>query len=178
MSLASILKRLEAIEAKLNLDRKTGNWVRNLSGALVWDSWDMDAPPEHDPTPGILDQLQRIRERLQAQPGWTEPSEAEKAAAGRLFEDARRSRAGGGEVVGRDNRPAAGERELISAPLCLDYNNGSPNHRCTIAKTSTATITASSLQSKSRFCRRWLSIIFPMTTLTILTAIPESIRRP
>jgi hypothetical protein len=95
MSLASILKRLEAIEAKLNLDRKTGNWVRNLSGALVWDSWDMDAPPEHDPTPGILDQLQRIRERLQAQPGWTEPSEAEKAAAGRLFEDAlERIRAG------------------------------------------------------------------------------------
>jgi hypothetical protein len=88
MSLAAILKRLDAIEAKLNLDRKTGNWVRNLSGALVWDAWDMDAPPGHDPTPGILDQLHRIRERLQAEPGWKEPTEAQKADARSGIEEA------------------------------------------------------------------------------------------
>jgi hypothetical protein len=41
----------------------------------------MDAPPEHDPTPGILEQLQRIRERMQAQEGWKEPTEGEKAEA-------------------------------------------------------------------------------------------------
>jgi hypothetical protein len=54
----------------------------------VWDPWGMDAEPEHDPTPGIFEQLQRTRERLQAQPGWKEPTEAEKARAGRPFEDA------------------------------------------------------------------------------------------
>jgi hypothetical protein len=88
MSLAAILKRLDAIEAKLNINRSVGNWVRSLSGALVWDSWDMDAVPDYDPGPRILDQLQRIRERFQAQPGWKEPTEAEKAQAGRPFEDA------------------------------------------------------------------------------------------
>jgi hypothetical protein len=87
-TLSAILKRLDAIEAKLNMDRSVGNWVRNLSGALVWDSWDMDKPPEHDPGPRILDQLQRIRERLQAEPGWTEPTEAEKAEGRRAFDDA------------------------------------------------------------------------------------------
>jgi hypothetical protein len=81
MSLAAILKRLDAIEAKLNMDRSVGNWVHSLSGALVWDSWDMDKPPEHDPTQNILDQLARIRERLQAEPGWKEPPGAESRRA-------------------------------------------------------------------------------------------------
>jgi hypothetical protein len=88
MSLASVLARLDRLEKHLNLDRKTGNWVRSLSGALVWDSYDLDALPEHDPGPRILEQLQRIRERLQAEPGWTEPTEDEKAAAGRAFDEA------------------------------------------------------------------------------------------
>jgi hypothetical protein len=87
-NLSTILRRLDAIESKLNIRRDTGNWVRNHSGALIWDDWDMDKPPEADPSPRILEQLQRIRERMQAQPGWKEPSEAEKAAAGRPFEGA------------------------------------------------------------------------------------------
>jgi hypothetical protein len=88
MSLAAILKRLDAIEAKLNINRSVGNWVRGQSGALVWDSYDLDAPPEHDPTPNILDQLHRIRERLRAEPGWKEPTEAEKAEGRRAFDEA------------------------------------------------------------------------------------------
>jgi hypothetical protein len=88
MSLAAILKRLDAIESRLNIKRDTGNWVRNHSGALIWDAWDMDKPPEHDPTPGILEQLARIRERLQTEPGWTEPTEAEKAEGRRAFDEA------------------------------------------------------------------------------------------
>jgi hypothetical protein len=88
MSLAAILKRLDAIEAKLNMDRSVGNWVRSLSGALVWDSWDMDAPPEYDPTPRILDQLQRIRERMEADPDWKEPTPDQLEDGRRAFEDA------------------------------------------------------------------------------------------
>jgi hypothetical protein len=34
-NLSAILKRLDAIEAKLNINRSVGNWVRSLSGALV-----------------------------------------------------------------------------------------------------------------------------------------------
>jgi hypothetical protein len=38
----------------------------------------MDAPPDHDPLPGILEQLERTAERLRADPDWKEPTEAEK----------------------------------------------------------------------------------------------------
>jgi hypothetical protein len=48
----------------------------------------MNAAPEYDPAPRILEQLQRIRERLQAEPGWTEPTEAEKAEGRRAFDEA------------------------------------------------------------------------------------------
>jgi hypothetical protein len=87
-NLSTILRRLDAIESKLNIRRDTGNWVRNHSGALIWDDWDMDKPPEADPSPRILEQLQRIRERMQAQEGWKEPSEAEKAEGRRAFDEA------------------------------------------------------------------------------------------
>jgi hypothetical protein len=40
------------------------------------------------PPPGILDQLQRIRERMQAEPGWKEPTEAQKADARSGIEEA------------------------------------------------------------------------------------------
>jgi hypothetical protein len=49
MSMASILKRLAAIEAKLNItEGKTGNWVIGLSGQLVWDAWDFPEPTEEE----------------------------------------------------------------------------------------------------------------------------------
>jgi hypothetical protein len=88
MSLAAILKRLDAIEAKLNINRSVGNWVRSLSGALVWDPWDMDAAPDYDPAPRILEQLQRIRERMEADPDWKEPTPEQLEDGRRAFEDA------------------------------------------------------------------------------------------
>jgi hypothetical protein len=39
------------------MKRDSGNWVRVRGGALIWDPWDMDAPPESDPLPRILEQL-------------------------------------------------------------------------------------------------------------------------
>jgi hypothetical protein len=48
----------------------------------------MDEPPEHDPTPGILDQLHRIRERLQAEPGWKEPTPDQLEDGRRAFDEA------------------------------------------------------------------------------------------
>src|SRR5580693_3330260 len=68
--------------------RTTGQWVRAASGEIVWDSWDMDAPPDHDPLPGVLEQLERTAERLRADPGWKEPTEAEKVDGRRAFEEA------------------------------------------------------------------------------------------
>jgi hypothetical protein len=88
MSLAAILKRLDAIEAKLNINHSVGNWVHNHSGALIWDPWDMDKPPEHDPTPGILEQLARIRERMDADPEWKPPTPDQLEDGRRAFDSA------------------------------------------------------------------------------------------
>ena len=49
-SMASILARLERIEKRLALPTGAGNWIR-VNGALIWDPWDTDASPDHDPTP-------------------------------------------------------------------------------------------------------------------------------
>jgi hypothetical protein len=48
----------------------------------------MDAPPENDPTPRILAQLELTRERLRAQPGWQEPTEEQKADGRRALDEA------------------------------------------------------------------------------------------
>jgi hypothetical protein len=87
MSLAAILKRLDAIERKVNMNRDVGNWVRSYTGAVIWDRWDMDAPPEFDPLPGLLDDTELTAERLRSQPGWTEPTEAQKVEAVRAFDE-------------------------------------------------------------------------------------------
>jgi hypothetical protein len=87
MSTASILARLERIERKLNLDRTVGQWVRGLNGTVIWDPTDLDAPPESDPLPRILEQLDRSRERLQAEPGWKPPTPEQLDDARRAFED-------------------------------------------------------------------------------------------
>jgi hypothetical protein len=79
MSLAAILKRLDAIEAKLNPNRGAGQWVRGLGGAVVWDPTDLDAPPETDPLPLLIDAMDRTAERLRAEPGWREPTDAQRA---------------------------------------------------------------------------------------------------
>jgi hypothetical protein len=87
MSLAAILKRLDAIEAKLNLDRTTGNWIRGWSGELIWDSWDMDAV-DNGAAARLHAELETMAERLRAQPDWTEPTEAQKAEAMRGLDEA------------------------------------------------------------------------------------------
>jgi hypothetical protein len=83
----TILARLERIEKRLALPTGAGNWIR-VNGALIWDPWDMGALPDHDPTPRILDQLTFIRERMEAQPGYTPPTKSELEDGWRAFEDA------------------------------------------------------------------------------------------
>jgi hypothetical protein len=63
-TMSQILARLERIEKRLALPTGAGNWVRAAGGQLIWDPWDMDAPPDHDPMPRLLDEMERIRERL------------------------------------------------------------------------------------------------------------------
>jgi hypothetical protein len=75
-------------DRQLNMDPSVGNWVRNSSGALIWDQWDMDAPPDYDPGPRILDQLQRIRERMEADPDWKPPTPEQIEDGRRAFDEA------------------------------------------------------------------------------------------
>jgi hypothetical protein len=79
MSMASILRRLAAIEARLHITTGAGQWVRSLSGAVIWDPWDMDAPPDHDPLPGLIAEIDRTAEHMRASPNWREPTEEQKA---------------------------------------------------------------------------------------------------
>jgi hypothetical protein len=69
--------------------RTTGQWVRAASGEIVWDSWDMDAPPDHDPMPGILDALERTAKNLREGRDWKEPTEEQKAETRRVLEERR-----------------------------------------------------------------------------------------
>jgi hypothetical protein len=68
--------------------RTTGQWVRSLSGAIIWDPWDMDAPPDHDPTPGILRQLDLIEERRRQRGDCREPTPEQLEDGRRAFEEA------------------------------------------------------------------------------------------
>jgi hypothetical protein len=82
---------LAQIKAKLNPPprSKVGNWVRTRAGALIWDPWDMDAPPDHDPMPGILDALERTAKNLREGRDWKEPTEEQKAETRRVLEERR-----------------------------------------------------------------------------------------
>ena len=54
----------------------------------------LDAPPDHDPMPRILEQLATIAERNRARPGWKEPTPEQPEDGRRAFDDAiRRIRA-------------------------------------------------------------------------------------
>jgi hypothetical protein len=68
--------------------RTTGQWVRAASGEIVWDPWDMDAPPDHDPLPGILRQLDLIEERRRQRGDCREPTPEQLEDGRRAFEDA------------------------------------------------------------------------------------------
>jgi hypothetical protein len=84
---ASLLRRLAALESRRPTG--TGQWVRGLNGNVIWDPWDMDAPPDHDPGPGILTRLQEMAERLRADPDYKPPTEAEKAETMRRLDEHR-----------------------------------------------------------------------------------------
>ena len=87
-SLAAILKRLDAIEAKLSPSRGVGQWVRGLGGAIIWEPTDLDAPPDHDPLPLLIEQMNRTAERLRAQPGDEPPTPEQLVDGRRAFDDA------------------------------------------------------------------------------------------
>jgi hypothetical protein len=86
-ALNALLARIERLEKHLNLDRTASNWIR-VNGALIWDPWDMDAPPESDPVPRLLDELDCIRERLQAEPGYKPPTPEQLEDGRRAFDEA------------------------------------------------------------------------------------------
>jgi hypothetical protein len=67
--------------------RTTGQWVRALNGNIVWDPTDLDAPPEHDPTPGILRQLDLIEERRRQRGDCREPTPEQLEDGRRAFEE-------------------------------------------------------------------------------------------
>jgi hypothetical protein len=87
-ALNALLAHIERLEKHLNLDRTAGNWVRAAGGQLIWDPWDMDAPPESDPVPRILGQIATIRERLQAEPGYKPPTPEQLEDGRRTFDEA------------------------------------------------------------------------------------------
>jgi hypothetical protein len=99
-TMSQILARLERLEKQLNLDRKVGNWVRATPGGpIIWDPWDMDAPPDTDPTPRLLAEMDRIRERLMAQPDYKPPMPDQ-------LERGRRTLDGAARLQTADARPA------------------------------------------------------------------------
>jgi hypothetical protein len=57
------------------------------AGALVWVSWDADAPPDHDPLPRLLAEMETIAERLRSQPGYQPPTEAQAAETRRELDE-------------------------------------------------------------------------------------------
>jgi hypothetical protein len=65
----------------------TGQWVRGLNGNVIWDPYDMDAPPDHDPMPVILGQLALMAERRREQGDYREPTEEQKADVRRQLEE-------------------------------------------------------------------------------------------
>ena len=87
-SLAAILRRLDAIEAKLNVNRTTGQWVRGPNGNVIWDATDLDTLPDHDPLPLLIEQMNRTAERLRAQPGDEPPTPEQLVDGRRAFDDA------------------------------------------------------------------------------------------
>ena len=90
MSLAAILKRLDAIEARLNVGRGVGQWVRGLGGEVVWDSYDPDdiTPDEaRAPLESLTRQMELTAERLRAEPRWRELTAEESARAQRGLEE-------------------------------------------------------------------------------------------
>ena len=48
----------------------------------------MDAPPDYDPMPALLAEMDRIGERLRSQPGWKPPTPEQQERGRRAFEDA------------------------------------------------------------------------------------------
>jgi hypothetical protein len=79
------------------------------STSLVWDPYHLNAPPEHSPALGILAQLQRIRERMEADPDWRPPTFDQIEDGKRVFEDAIERIRGSGS-----NFPAHVEAELAA----------------------------------------------------------------
>jgi len=79
------LRRLEKLEAATPTG--AGNWVVALNGEIIWDPW---VPPALDNgvTERILAQLDRTRERLQAQPGYVPPTPAQIEGAKRGLDEA------------------------------------------------------------------------------------------
>jgi hypothetical protein len=86
-SCPSILKRLDAIEAKLNINRSVGNWVRSLSGALVWDPHDLDAVAD-----GAMDrvqaQLEEMAKRMRGSPDYVPLTPTQVEDAKRALDEA------------------------------------------------------------------------------------------
>jgi hypothetical protein len=85
-----LIRKLVALEA--NAPSKTGNWVRGLSGQLIWDEWDFPEPTAEEAAATLarlMATMDATAERLKSQPGWTEPTEAEKAEAISGLEEAR-----------------------------------------------------------------------------------------
>jgi hypothetical protein len=80
------LRRLAKLEADKPGD--VGQWVRNCAGELVWDPWNPTPTPEEAAATmaSVMREMDQIAARLQAQPGWKEPTAAEKAQLDRDME--------------------------------------------------------------------------------------------
>lgn len=84
------LRRLEKLEAAA--PKGGGNWVRSLSGAIVWDSYDPAAITDEEAAATMTRLRARLEDmaaKVRASPDYKPPTEEQKAEARRHFEQGR-----------------------------------------------------------------------------------------
>jgi hypothetical protein len=71
----TFLNRIEKLEAKA--PGKTGNWVRALSGEIIWDPYDFPEPTAEEGAATkarLIAEMDQIAARLRTEKGWKEPT--------------------------------------------------------------------------------------------------------